>query len=383
MRRRGDVVGGVVTLHYRVMVRGHYVVPTRLVSRPSIRPRFVSRFGQSRPSLDGSLFDKLANPTSRLSKNGFCVVEGLRFSPAAPLERYKDGDWTCGGGSSVSPVSPFLEAAKASQPEQPFPTGFATLGFNSPIIPPTALATSFRAFSVLSTLALPPGSDTASTVRKLDRPLPTAHRLKSSAKRRMLPAQRRRTSGGIIVVFPEGTSHSEPHLMDLKDGAAWAALQYAAAAADGLYVPILPVGITYEPAKHQWRTNLHVRYGAPIHLDPYVADFRANPRDTVKKLTKDIRTAIEKLTINAPDWNTFHDANLARTVLLGSENEGEVETINQYVIESLSPNHLFISHPRPAKQRGQTHDPCFDRDLRLPKASEENGADGSGRGTMR
>jgi 1-acyl-sn-glycerol-3-phosphate acyltransferase len=32
--------------------------------------------------------------------------------------------------------------------------------------------------------------------------------------------------GECIGVFPEGTSHTEPHMIPLKDGTSWAAMEY-------------------------------------------------------------------------------------------------------------------------------------------------------------
>lgn len=32
--------------------------------------------------------------------------------------------------------------------------------------------------------------------------------------------------GSVVALFPEGTSYTEPRIMQIKDGAAWAALEY-------------------------------------------------------------------------------------------------------------------------------------------------------------
>ena len=34
------------------------------------------------------------------------------------------------------------------------------------------------------------------------------------------------SEGQAVALFPEGTSYTEPHIMQVKDGAAWAALEY-------------------------------------------------------------------------------------------------------------------------------------------------------------
>jgi 1-acyl-sn-glycerol-3-phosphate acyltransferase len=54
-------------------------------------------------------------------------------------------------------------------------------------------------------------------------------------------------------VFPEGTSHTEPHLIPLKDGVSWTALEYLVylRGADGQPPKkgkpaiIIPVGLAY------------------------------------------------------------------------------------------------------------------------------------------
>ena len=52
-----------------------------------------------------------------------------------------------------------------------------------------------------------------------------------------------------VALFPEGTSYTEPRIMQVKDGAAWAALEYtkwARAQPGGApLVMIVPVSIVY------------------------------------------------------------------------------------------------------------------------------------------
>jgi glycerol-3-phosphate O-acyltransferase/dihydroxyacetone phosphate acyltransferase len=66
--------------------------------------------------------------------------------------------------------------------------------------------------------------------------------------------------GDSIGVFPEGTSHTSPHMLPFKDGISWAALEYVKflnGAADGTVrkgkkAVIVPVGITYlDKAKYR------------------------------------------------------------------------------------------------------------------------------------
>jgi glycerol-3-phosphate O-acyltransferase / dihydroxyacetone phosphate acyltransferase len=54
----------------------------------------------------------------------------------------------------------------------------------------------------------------------------------------------------VVGVFPEGTSYTEPCIMQVKEGAAWVALEYSRwmrenADSDGQPIKIVPVGIAY------------------------------------------------------------------------------------------------------------------------------------------
>ncbi|KAJ1972472.1 hypothetical protein H4R34_005399 [Dimargaris verticillata] len=137
--------------------------------------------------------------------------------------------------------------------------------------------------------------------------------------------------GGVIGSFPEGTSYTLPHMLDLKDGTAWAALGYAAAleaspefqqlandplAQNDLRLQIVPTGITYVD-KARWRNDCLVMFGAPIDVHKYVPDFvqQTDQKAVVKQLTRDMTQAFRAVTINAPTWPLFHVGNLGRTLL--------------------------------------------------------------------
>jgi glycerol-3-phosphate O-acyltransferase/dihydroxyacetone phosphate acyltransferase len=66
-----------------------------------------------------------------------------------------------------------------------------------------------------------------------------------------------------IGVFPEGTSHTEPHMIAIKDGTSWAALEYLrylegteenGGPKNGKRALVVPVGIAYvDKAKYRSR----------------------------------------------------------------------------------------------------------------------------------
>lgn len=46
-----------------------------------------------------------------------------------------------------------------------------------------------------------------------------------------------------------------------------------------------------------------------------------DPKKAAKELTKLIEAAIEKITVNAPDWDSKHAADMARWLLFPGEDE--------------------------------------------------------------
>jgi len=69
--------------------------------------------------------------------------------------------------------------------------------------------------------------------------------------------------GECIGVFPEGTSHTEPQMIPLKDGVSWAALEYVrylngteenGGPKEGKRAVVIPVAISYvNKAKYRSR----------------------------------------------------------------------------------------------------------------------------------
>lgn len=67
--------------------------------------------------------------------------------------------------------------------------------------------------------------------------------------------------GQAVALFPEGTSYTEPKIMQIKDGAAWAALEYTKWAAENpgktsySDATIIPAAIVYTN-KSKYRSNV-------------------------------------------------------------------------------------------------------------------------------
>ena len=71
------------------------------------------------------------------------------------------------------------------------------------------------------------------------------------------------SDGECVALFPEGTSYTMPRIVQVKDGASWAVLEYMKWVQDGKApkgakeAPVVPVGITYTN-KSKYRSSIVV-----------------------------------------------------------------------------------------------------------------------------
>ncbi|HEX4932124.1 MAG TPA: 1-acyl-sn-glycerol-3-phosphate acyltransferase [Gemmatimonadaceae bacterium] len=102
-------------------------------------------------------------------------------------------------------------------------------------------------------------------------------------------------AGELVLIFPEGKSHSDPELAPLKTGCARLAL--LARTERGLaQVPIIPVGLTFE-RKGAPRSRVALQIGAPVTADDLPG---ASPQD-VQTLTARLDEGLRRVTLNVRD----------------------------------------------------------------------------------
>ncbi len=104
--------------------------------------------------------------------------------------------------------------------------------------------------------------------------------------------------GRAITLFPEGKSHSEPSLAELKTGAARIAL---GAAKQGAPVRIVPVGLTYAD-KHLFHSEVLIEMGEPIEVKDYLPADEASETESVRQLTERIAGGLKAVTLNLERW---------------------------------------------------------------------------------
>ncbi|RAK62735.1 lysophospholipid acyltransferase family protein [Hymenobacter edaphi] len=98
--------------------------------------------------------------------------------------------------------------------------------------------------------------------------------------------------GGLLMIFPEGTSISERRLRPLKTGAARIALGAEARRDFQLGVRILPIGLNYS-APTRFRSDVLIYPARPIVVADYAEQYRQDPEAAADALTEELRRRLE------------------------------------------------------------------------------------------
>lgn len=99
-----------------------------------------------------------------------------------------------------------------------------------------------------------------------------------------------------LIIFPEGQSHSDPFLHELKTGAARMAL--GATETNGFEPVVIPVGLTFT-RKGKFRSDVLVNYGTSVDLD---VSNEGSPHSKVDTLNNRISEGLASVTLNAQSW---------------------------------------------------------------------------------
>lgn len=125
-------------------------------------------------------------------------------------------------------------------------------------------------------------------------------------------------AGGCVLIFPEGRSHSDPRLSEMRSGAARVLLLSKKSPV------VVPVGLWFEE-KEIFRSNVLVKVGAPV---------APPPEPTVEAWTAAMGRALEEVTLNADDWkdhevvravDALYGEKIREDFLEGEEGEGQGE----------------------------------------------------------
>jgi 1-acyl-sn-glycerol-3-phosphate acyltransferase len=99
------------------------------------------------------------------------------------------------------------------------------------------------------------------------------------------------SNGGIIVFFPESTSHVERQLLPFRKGVFRLAFKTAVSNHYSFEIPIVPFGITYDHPS-EGRREVQVHAGKSLLLSDYKNKFEDNPSATLLHISKDAYEAV-------------------------------------------------------------------------------------------
>jgi len=107
--------------------------------------------------------------------------------------------------------------------------------------------------------------------------------------------------GEAVAIFPEGITHDDPQLKEVKSGAARMALELEHRHAGRLGLRIVPVGLTFS-AKEIYRSDALVHFGEPIRVADFLGGYATDERkECIRRLTHEIETRIQNLIVHLPD----------------------------------------------------------------------------------
>jgi 1-acyl-sn-glycerol-3-phosphate acyltransferase len=102
-------------------------------------------------------------------------------------------------------------------------------------------------------------------------------------------------AGGLIGIYPEGTTHAESRVQRIKTGAARIALDYESRRRNGARgepLVLIPTGLAFD-ARKSFGGRVRVAFGEPLALAPYLDLYVQDPVKAVDELTTAIQWTME------------------------------------------------------------------------------------------
>jgi len=103
--------------------------------------------------------------------------------------------------------------------------------------------------------------------------------------------------GGVIGIFPEGTSQEERRVQRFKTGTARIALEAEERNRFELGVAVVPVGINFE-SRGRFRSRVLLSLGDPIRTWAYQEEYEREPQNAVSRFTEELQVRITQLVVN-------------------------------------------------------------------------------------
>jgi 1-acyl-sn-glycerol-3-phosphate acyltransferase len=103
--------------------------------------------------------------------------------------------------------------------------------------------------------------------------------------------------GGVVGLFPEGTTHLGPALVEFRHGAARMALEAEAGRGFTLGLGVMLVGIHFERSRG-WRGRALVHYAPPLGIAGWRERWERDPRAATAELTRELQERLAALVLS-------------------------------------------------------------------------------------
>ena len=110
--------------------------------------------------------------------------------------------------------------------------------------------------------------------------------------------------GKAICIFPEGTSHDRSHLLQLKPGVAYIALE--AMSNYGIKgIKLISCGFSYFN-RDEFRSDLVLEFGIPFEIPESLVNlFKVNKKQAIDLVLKIVETQMRLVTVTAPNYKEY------------------------------------------------------------------------------
>jgi glycerol-3-phosphate O-acyltransferase / dihydroxyacetone phosphate acyltransferase len=139
--------------------------------------------------------------------------------------------------------------------------------------------------------------------------------------------------GEAVALFPEGITHDDPQLKEVKTGAARMALELEHRHGGKLGLQIVPVGLTFS-AKELYRSEALANFGEPIRAADFVAGYETQRKDCIRKLSQEIETRIQALILHIPNLEQARVIAAVKQLYLGRLRVGDQVVENSGTVQA-------------------------------------------------
>ena len=135
--------------------------------------------------------------------------------------------------------------------------------------------------------------------------------------------------GKAICIFPEGTSHDNTHLLKLKPGVAYIALE-AMANYGVKNIKLISCGLSYF-SRDEFRSDLILKFGIPIEIPESLANtFKVNKKQAIDLLLKVVETQMKSIILTAPTYQEYMLIKMLRNLYVPNHMELPAEKSSDY-----------------------------------------------------